>query len=174
MRLKELILIVILSSWVLINKVYSQKADQLAIKVSYNFLKLEYNHDFFSRNMHTGLAAGIGKNGSLSKKIDLYGEIHSKLPLLKQKRSEILVNTYGGICHNKEAGLFSVFGMEIEYEYKFGQKKKHALIFNSGFRYGKKIFIKEYENKHIKVFTQENYSLPVISVLIGYGYRFLD
>lgn len=174
MKIKKFIFIFFLASVLLVNNVYSQETDQLAIKVSYNFLKLEYNHDFFSQKIHTGFALGLGSKRSISELTDLHGEIHTKFPLLTRKRSEVLLNTYGGLCHNKEAGLFPFIGTEFEYEFKIGQRRNHALILCTGVRYGKIIFVKEYENQYIKALTEESYSLPAFYIMAGYGFRFLQ
>ncbi len=153
-------------------RLQAQYSNQLSLEASYNLIEIKYNHDFSFKHLNLGIAAGTGNKGLYFKFNDFYTDIETKIPVFNFNRSEISLNPFGGICLNREAGVLPLLGINMNYSYYFGTEFKHALIFSPGIRYGRKTYLKYFNNQYIETVSQENYYLSLLYFTVGYGFNF--
>ncbi len=169
------LLICILLVPLFVNNGRAQKNNSLEIALSIHQFELEYQHKIFSENFSAGAFIGVGNQDINSSFDDFLTGVKMGYNIFSNPKNNLDVQVklgiyipnndyYNAITPTTQAGM--------KYSRIIGKSKRHSLIINTGYRYGKRDYKQHYSSELLKISTIGTFKLSPLYFSIGYGFRF--
>jgi hypothetical protein len=155
--------------------VAGQPLNRTAVRFSYNQIEVSYGRQLDNLPFTPEAYIGIANQDISSEFDDLTGGIRLVFPVFSFPKSEIDASAEIGfyLPHNDfyNANAFTA-GINLGYEKFLGQKQRHSLLLNIGYRYGKRSYKQEYRDEAIFIATTDEFEVSPLCFCIGYCLRF--
>lgn len=147
----------------------------VSLGMSFNKMSLGYRYDFEKMPFWAGAFLGLGNEDVNAGFNDFLFGIKIGQPILSFSKSGIYGALSSGIYvpNNKYyAAITPFFGVDLGYEFCFGENGNHILFSETGYRYGHRDYEQSFENEIISINSVDTFELMPFNIILGYGYRF--
>jgi hypothetical protein len=152
-----------------------QRLNRTAVHLSYNQIELSYGRHLGNMPFTPEVYMGLANQDINNEFDDLTGGVRLVFPVFSFPKSEIDASAEIGFYfpHNDfyNANAFTA-GINLGYEKFLGQKQRHSLLLNLGYRYGKRSYKQEYRDEAILIATTDEFEVSPLCFCIGYCFRF--
>jgi hypothetical protein len=153
----------------------AQIKSQLSAHFSYNEAEVEYQYCVLPKNGWIAAYLGVGNQDINQSFDDPLGGLRLGVPVWCSGRSELDVTFKTGFYHpnnNYFTATTLTCGGGVRYNLLLGKTKRHSLLVNAGYEYGKRSYQQEFASESIYISTIGTFETAPLYLSIGYGFIF--
>jgi hypothetical protein len=172
--MKSLFLILIVTTlWV--NTALTQSHKQIACNIAFNQIDISYQQTIGLLPLWSEIYTGIGNADIDNKFNDFTAGLRIGTPIWHNDKNNVGIAAHLGMYipnNDYYKATTPVYGIVAKYNHYFGTTKKHSLLVNAGYLYGKRSYKQEYSDPKIYTATTDEFRLMPLYLSLGYGFNF--
>lgn len=153
---------------------FTQTRDRAAFYFSINQICFGYYKEFDQLPVDAEVYIGVANQDINGAFDDLQGGLKAWLLLRDWQASSIRSGLDVGLYlpnNDYYKAATGYLGINLEYEKYFGKNKRHSMLLDVGYRFGKRSYQQSFHNEIIKVNTVDEFKVSPMVFSIGYGFR---
>jgi len=155
--------------------VQSQNPNQVAVRLSFNQFEMGYQRQFIRQKIWAETYIGVGNQDINAKYDDFVTGLRIGRYILANEKNALSIAAGIGLYfpnNHYYKATTPVYSGFIAYNLFLGKSKKHSLLANLGYQYGKKDYTQEYSNNGFYAATTGSFKVSPVYFSLGYGFHF--
>jgi len=153
---------------------YSQGKAVISAKVSPNEIGMQYERYLLADELWTGIYTGIGNQDINSRFDDFILGVNGGYKIMSGKSAGIALTAGFGL-YSPRNGYYNantLFGEGgVSYSYYPGKSRRHSLIVNLGYRYGRRTITQTSSNELFNVSSTDYFRISPLHISVGWGIK---